>query len=505
MDDLSKLSTSLGGVGGPACRSGRSIDRPDRCDRADRWPRRPGRQAPRRRPRERGRLVGLDRAEPAGRPAAARPGARSRHRAAAVGGIGHRHRRAPAVAGHVPAPDHRHAHAGRVGAVGRPRRGRGSGRDARPRWPAGRAARWGRRRIDRPPARGAGAGAADLDDLLKGLGGGGRAAADPSARPGGRVGARPRGPDQRSSRASTDVHAGPRPASAATAGLDGDAAGMDATDLAAARVRRFLETEPVIWLSTIRADGAPHLVPTWFVWDGEAIVDHVEARGRQGPQPARGSARDAGTGDAESDFDVGLLEARAEVGAESAGSDLPAGFEAKYGDADPRARPHAGPVRPRPTPRSIRLLPVKALGWHGRTTPRSVSAAARRVAATGSASLAEPRRSPLDRLGEPLAVGLGGLALEPARSAPRDLTVPEAGLSIREDRARRPRSGGAATRGRGHAATRRRTAERPAEGRQLERGIRRRPIHRSRPPTGRRRPGRSRRRRRSAASGLAKK
>ena len=36
------------------------------------------------------------------------------------------------------------------------------------------------------------------------------------------------------------------------------------TDLAAARVDRFLREEPVVWLSTVRPDGAPHLVPTWF-------------------------------------------------------------------------------------------------------------------------------------------------------------------------------------------------------------------------------------------------
>jgi hypothetical protein len=54
----------------------------------------------------------------------------------------------------------------------------------------------------------------------------------------------------------------------------------------------------------------------------------------------------------------------------------------------------------------VRLVPVKALGWHGRTTPRSVLAAARRVAATGAASLSEPRNGLRHWLGEPLAQGL---------------------------------------------------------------------------------------------------
>ena len=88
---------------------------------------------------------------------------------------------------------------------------------------------------------------------------------------------------------------------------------MDTTDLAAARVRRFLETEPVIWLSTIRTDGAPHLVPTWFVWDDEAIVI-VSKPGAVKVRNLRADPRAMlALGDAEADFDVGLLEATAEI------------------------------------------------------------------------------------------------------------------------------------------------------------------------------------------------
>ena len=129
-----------------------------------------------------------------------------------------------------------------------------------------------------------------------------------------------------------------------------DAAAMDANALAAARVRRFLETEPVIWLSTIRADGAPHLVPTWFVWDGEAIV----IMSKPGAVKVRNLRADPramlALGDAEDDFDVGLLEARAEVQATPA-SGLPAGFEAKYAERFARSSSRR-PSSPGPTPRS---------------------------------------------------------------------------------------------------------------------------------------------------------
>jgi PPOX class probable F420-dependent enzyme len=183
---------------------------------------------------------------------------------------------------------------------------------------------------------------------------------------------------------------------------------MDTTHLAAVRARRFLETEPVIWLSTIRADGFPHLVPTWFVWDGEAIVI-VSKPGAVKVRNLRADPRAMlALGDVEADFDVCLLEARAEVLAGPAGPGLPEGFEAKYA-----ARIRALDLTPAQFARTysqvIRLVPARALAWHGRTTPRSVLAAARRVAETGSASLAEPRRLSLDRLGEPLALGLGEL------------------------------------------------------------------------------------------------
>jgi PPOX class probable F420-dependent enzyme len=183
---------------------------------------------------------------------------------------------------------------------------------------------------------------------------------------------------------------------------------MDATDLAVIRVRRFLETEPVIWLSSTRADGGPHLVPTWFVWDGETIVI-VSKPGAVKVGNLRADPRAMlALGDAEDDFDVGLLEARAQILAEPTPPELPVGFGAKY--ADRIAAMGLTPARFAATySQVIRLVPVKALAWHGRTTPRSVLSAARNLATTGAASLHEPRKGPLDWLGEPFAQGLGGL------------------------------------------------------------------------------------------------
>lgn len=183
---------------------------------------------------------------------------------------------------------------------------------------------------------------------------------------------------------------------------------MDKHSLAAARVRRFLESEPVIWLSSVCVDGAPHLVPTWFAWDGEAIVI-VSKPGAVKVRNLRADARAMlALGDAEDDFDVGLLEATADLSIEPTPLELPAGFSAKYA-----AKLEELDMTPAQFARTysqvIRLTPVKALGWHGRSRPSSVVAAARRVATTAASSLDEPRTGFRQWLGEPLAKGLGGL------------------------------------------------------------------------------------------------
>ena len=157
-----------------------------------------------------------------------------------------------------------------------------------------------------------------------------------------------------------------------------DAGGMDSTTPSALRVRTFLEQEPVIWLSTSRPDGAPHLVPTWFAWDGETILIRSKPEARKVRNLQHDPRAMLALGDADDDFDVGLLEARGEV-EESTGAGLPSAFLAKYDQRiaalgltpDEFASTYSA---------TIRLRPARALGWHGRSQPRSLLDAARRLA-----------------------------------------------------------------------------------------------------------------------------
>jgi PPOX class probable F420-dependent enzyme len=41
---------------------------------------------------------------------------------------------------------------------------------------------------------------------------------------------------------------------------------------------RLLQSEQIIWLTTVRTDGQPQPIPIWFLWDGEAFVFYSQDR-----------------------------------------------------------------------------------------------------------------------------------------------------------------------------------------------------------------------------------
>lgn len=47
---------------------------------------------------------------------------------------------------------------------------------------------------------------------------------------------------------------------------------LDLAQLKDAHIEQRLRSELIIWLSTVRPDGRPHLVPVWFLWDGATFL-----------------------------------------------------------------------------------------------------------------------------------------------------------------------------------------------------------------------------------------
>jgi PPOX class probable F420-dependent enzyme len=190
---------------------------------------------------------------------------------------------------------------------------------------------------------------------------------------------------------------------------------MATTTLATARIHGFLDREPVVWLSTVRPDGGPHLVPIWFWWDGEAVL----VFSKPGAQKVRNLRSNPtvmlALGDAEDDFDVGLLEGRAELLERPTRDVLPAAHLAKYADQLASIGVSAAEYAATYS-QVIRIVPEGFLAWHGRSMPRSA-----RLAGAPTVSIDEPLRDGIDEDGELVS-----------RRRPRSFMEPRRGPSLRE-------------------------------------------------------------------------
>jgi PPOX class probable F420-dependent enzyme len=91
----------------------------------------------------------------------------------------------------------------------------------------------------------------------------------------------------------------------------------------AARIDRMLRSEPVVWMSTVRPDGVPHLIPIWFSWDGEAILVASKPSAQKVRNLRANPVVMLALGQPDEDFDVGLLEGKAELLDVSASDVLP--------------------------------------------------------------------------------------------------------------------------------------------------------------------------------------
>lgn len=100
------------------------------------------------------------------------------------------------------------------------------------------------------------------------------------------------------------------------------------------RMHEDLASAPILWLSTTRPDGRPHIVPTWFDWDGEVITVFSKTDAQKVRNVRHQPSVMVAVGRPELNFAVELLEGEAVV-------------------VDTPIAPD-GPVEPLPSPRFAR-------------------------------------------------------------------------------------------------------------------------------------------------------
>ena len=135
-----------------------------------------------------------------------------------------------------------------------------------------------------------------------------------------------------------------------------------------------LEREQVVWLSSVCPDGRPHVVPIWFLWDGDSIV----VFSKPDAQKVRNVRVDprvmVAIGEPGADFDVELVEAAVAELASEPGATLPDAFARKVRGLLDRAGitvERFAAVYSQP----IRIRPTRWLGWGGEAGPVPVASA----------------------------------------------------------------------------------------------------------------------------------
>jgi PPOX class probable F420-dependent enzyme len=104
--------------------------------------------------------------------------------------------------------------------------------------------------------------------------------------------------------------------------------GRAANAIASAVDRRRSAT--AVWIASVRPDGAPHLIPLWFAWDGDDLV----VLSKPNAQKVRNLRRDprvlVALGSVGDGMDVDLLEGVGEVLEAQSASVVPAAGFARY-------------------------------------------------------------------------------------------------------------------------------------------------------------------------------
>ncbi|MFZ0214591.1 MAG: TIGR03667 family PPOX class F420-dependent oxidoreductase [Candidatus Dormiibacterota bacterium] len=129
------------------------------------------------------------------------------------------------------------------------------------------------------------------------------------------------------------------------------------------RVARRLDTEPVIWLTSVGQDGTPQPNPVWFLWEGDSFVvysagsAHRNLHVRQRPRVSLHFDSD-GKGS-----DIVVFLGTAEPADDLRSSDQNRDYQAKYGESIRRGPWKTAERFDRDYPVKLRIRVERIRGW----------------------------------------------------------------------------------------------------------------------------------------------
>ena len=137
---------------------------------------------------------------------------------------------------------------------------------------------------------------------------------------------------------------------------------LDPSKPAHARAAERLRSEPIAWLTTVRADGQAQSSPVWFLWDGRTFLLYSQP----GAQKVRNLAANPKValhlGDDGAGGDIVTVEGTAALEPGSPRADRVEGYLAKYRSAIEALGYEAGPFA-RTYSSAIRVRPTRVRAW----------------------------------------------------------------------------------------------------------------------------------------------
>ena len=131
-------------------------------------------------------------------------------------------------------------------------------------------------------------------------------------------------------------------------------------------IRDRITAERTVWLTMVRPDGAPHVVPTWFSWDGKTFLLFSKPQATKVACLRSSQAVMLALGDPDDDFDVLLVEGQAEILGRPAAEVAPESHFDKYRDRMAAiGLDRAEYVATYSL--AVRITPTRYLGWAGRS------------------------------------------------------------------------------------------------------------------------------------------
>jgi PPOX class probable F420-dependent enzyme len=125
-----------------------------------------------------------------------------------------------------------------------------------------------------------------------------------------------------------------------------------------------LERQEVVWLSSIRPDGRPHLVSAWFLWHEGSIVVPTKPEAQKVRNLRSDPRVMLAIGEPDADFDIELVEGDAELSSGPMEGGLGDRFARKYVAQLTRAGTTWEQFATVYS-QLIRIRPTRWLGWGG--------------------------------------------------------------------------------------------------------------------------------------------